>query len=87
MLFVAACGEPAVDAVPGPTLPPEGADTCGARPYAYLIGQPATALERVLIMRSIRILRPNDIVTMDFAAERINFMIGTNEEIASIRCG
>ena len=70
---------------PGPAMP--AADTCGAGPYAGLIGQPATALERVLILRQVRVIRPGDAVTMDFREDRINFLIDGSERIARITCG
>lgn len=69
------------------TLPPQGEDTCNAAAYADLIGQNATALERVLLLGKVRVIRPGDAVTMDFLPERINFMIGANETIQSIDCG
>jgi hypothetical protein len=63
------------------------ADTCGAAPYGYLIGQDATALERVLILRQVRVIRPSDAVTEDFRPVRINFNIGADESIRTITCG
>lgn len=56
-LLLAACAAP----VMAPPPAPEGAaDTCGAAPYARLAGQPATALERELIMRPVRLVRPGE---------------------------
>lgn len=82
LLFLAACATP--QASPDtPSLP----DTCGATGYAYLIGQPAKALERVLIMDEVRIIRPDTMVTMDYREERINFMISDQEMIADVTCG
>jgi len=75
---------------PVPALPavPAGADdTCAAAPYAGLIGQDATALERVSIMREIRIIRPGMAVTRDFRAVRINFDIDVANQISRIYCG
>lgn len=60
---------------------------CGADQYTDLIGQDATALERVLILGRVRVIRPTDIITQDFRPDRINFMIGGDERIDSIRCG
>lgn len=75
---------------PAPALPsvPAGADdTCAAAPYAGLVGQDATALERVEIMREIRIIRPGMAVTRDFRAGRINFDIDVTNRITRIYCG
>jgi len=81
-----ACVSP-VAAPSGPPVPVGAADTCGAEPYAALVGQRATALERVLILRQVRLLRPDTATTMDYVPERINFVISTDETITAIRCG
>ena len=54
-----------------PTMP--AVDTCGAAPYAHLIGQSGVALERTLIMRQIRILRDGEHVLGAVIPARINF--------------
>ncbi len=72
-------------APPLPATPQD--DTCGATAYAGLIGQDATALERVLIMRPVRVIRPGMAVTMDFSPSRINFEISQEEKISRIYCG
>ena len=80
-MVLAACAE---------TLPPVPAaaqDTCNAGNYAELIGQDATALELVLILGKVRVIRPGDAVTMDFLTDRINFQIDANERISAITCG
>jgi len=69
-----------------PTLPEPAADTCGANDYSGLIGQDASALERVLIMRPVRVIRPGMAVTMDFRPDRLNFDIDATNRIASIGC-
>ncbi|EBA12042.1 I78 family peptidase inhibitor [Roseobacter sp. CCS2] len=70
-----------------PPLPPQLDDTCGARDYADLIGQDATALERVLLLGPVRVIRPGDMVTMDFRPDRVNFKIDENETIQGVDCG
>jgi len=73
-----------------PPVPPDplpGADTCGRADVAGLIGQDATSLERVLIMREVRVIRPGDAVTADLRPGRINFEIDRANRIAVIRCG
>jgi hypothetical protein len=72
---------------PGPSVPDVANDTCNAGANAGLIGQPATALERVLIMAPIRIIRPGDAVTMDFMESRINFELDQVDRIVRIFCG
>lgn len=88
LVLLAGCAQLPVEDVPsGPPVPLPEQDTCGAGPYAYLVGQDVTALERVLIMRQVRIIRPGQPVTMDYRSERINFRIGPQETITAITCG
>lgn len=68
-------------------LPPQSEDTCGAWEFAGLIGQQATALERILLLGPVRVIRPGDAVTMDFRTDRVNFRIGEDETIQRIDCG
>ncbi|PJI86420.1 peptidase inhibitor I78 family protein [Yoonia maricola] len=70
-----------------PPLPPQLEDTCGAAAFADLIGQDATALERTLVLGPVRLIRPGDVVTMDFRPDRVNFKINDTETIQSIDCG
>ena len=88
LLLLAGCGTPAViGGSADPTVPAASADTCGAAPYMGLVGQPDTALERVLIMRPIRVLRPGMAREDDLNSARINFVIGADGRIADLRCG
>ncbi|KAA9006987.1 I78 family peptidase inhibitor [Histidinibacterium aquaticum] len=84
-LLLAACGAPSVP--PGPPVPAPGEDTCGASPYTGLVGRDGTALERVLIMRQVRVIRPGDAISEDLRPARINFVIGGDGSIARIYCG
>lgn len=81
LLALAACAS----APPGTPAP--GADTCAASPRAGLIGQPATALERVYILGPVRIIRPGDAVTGDVIPRRINFDLDATDRIMRIFCG
>lgn len=85
LLSVAGCATQPI--APPPQLPAPEADSCEAAPYAHLIGAPATALERELIMRQIRILRPGQPMTLDYRVERLNIEIGTDERINRLFCG
>lgn len=88
-VFAAACDLAAVAPAPqpsGPGLPPMAQDTCNANQYGNLIGQDATALERVLILSQVRVIRPGQAVTMDFRPERINFNVSAGNRITSIHC-
>lgn len=74
-------------APPPPILPSTQDDTCQAHKYSGVIGQDITALERVLILGMVRLIRPDTMVTMDMRPERINFHINADEKIVSITCG
>lgn len=85
---LAACStQPPAQFIPADPVPVGAADTCGATPNGYLIGQDATALEKVLILRQVRVIRPTDAISQDLRAERINFNIGADERIRTITCG
>ncbi len=84
ILALISCAEPAPVL---PSLPPPDADSCQVRQYASLIGQDATALERVLILGQVRIIRPGTAVTQDYRAERINFYVAADNQISRITCG
>lgn len=86
-LFLIGCAAPQATGPKLPPIPDAATDTCAARPYADLVGQDATALERVLIMRQIRLIRPGQPVTADYSESRINFDIGPDNRIQSIHCG
>lgn len=62
-------------------------DTCGAEAYAVLIGQDATALERILILREVRVIRPGSIVRQDYAPQRLNFRVNDSGAISELTCG
>lgn len=70
-----------------PDLPPIEDDSCNAARFETMIGQDATALERVLLMGPVRVIRPGTAVTMDYVPERINFQIDDAERISAITCG
>ena len=88
LALLAGCGLPAdIVGSTDPTVPASVSDTCRATPYLGLIGQQDTALERVLILRAVRVLRPGMARNDDLNPERINFVIGPDGRIADIRCG
>lgn len=81
------CAPRAPGPPPDPALPQSEADLCDAGSYAGLIGRDGTALERVLLLGQVRVIRPGDAVTMDLRPERINFEIGPDGRIARVFCG
>ncbi len=79
-------GEPPGD-MPAPVLPSPADDTCGASGLASLIGQDASAVAATTFQNPIRIIRPDDMVTMDFNPQRLNFELDELNEIVRVRCG
>jgi hypothetical protein len=77
----------ACTATVAPPGPPTLEDTCNAGQYGNLIGQDATALEKVLILGLVRVIRPGDVVTQDFRPNRINFGIDAKNRISDVSCG
>jgi hypothetical protein len=89
ILLLAACDISVGPNTPTPIgtgLPDAAEDTCNANQYASLIGEDATALERVLLLGQVRVIRPNQAVTMDLRPGRINFNISSDNRIRSISC-
>lgn len=85
--LMAGCAPRAPEPPPRASVPQAETDLCDAGSYAGLTGQDGTALERVLLLGQVRVIRPGDAVTMDLRPERINFEIGTDGRIARVFCG
>lgn len=60
-------------------------DTCGASQYASLVGSNFAAVT-LPAGANIRIIQPNQPVTMDFSAERLNIVTDANGIITSLEC-
>lgn len=83
LALVAAC-DTAVLPAPGPA----GADTCGAAQFGTLIGQPVGNGGPFLDSgKTYRVIYPDDAVTTDFSAERLNVKVDGSGVIQSINCG
>jgi hypothetical protein len=88
-LPLAACA-PMPPSTGGP-LPPT-AFQCVAEPGAWAIGKEATAdvVERIRVdthSRVARVLRPGQVVTMEFSAERVNVNVNDRNAIIGVTCG
>jgi len=96
-LLTAACGqtttpadEPPPAAEPAATAPQTreeatAQDTCGAAGYRTMIGANVAAIT-IPAGLNHRIIAPDTPVTMDFNAERINFLTDANGVITSVEC-
>ena len=74
----------------GGPLPPTLA--CDAAPARWAIGRTADAdvLERVRAdshAQVVRVLKPGQVVTMEFSAERVNVKVNERDAIIGITCG
>ena len=85
IVFLAAC-EAVSPPPPADPMPTPAEDTCNASAYSNLIGQDVTALERVMLLGQVRVIRPGQAVTMDYRPNRINFNVGEDNWITSIHC-
>ena len=75
--------------VEGGAIPPvaPAEDTCGAAGFQDLVGQDVLPVLATTFTTPIRIIRPDEAVTMDFMAERLNFRVDRNEIVQSVTCG
>lgn len=89
-LLLAACAQP-----PAVTAPPAGATTpgtCQAEPARFAVGQALTpeltedARRRSGAARA-RVLRPGQVVTMEFDGTRLNLVVDENQRVTAVRCG
>lgn len=86
-LALSACATP--EQAPPPAAPE---DACGASRVRDLIGQARSdALVAEVARRSgaarVRWIRPGDVVTMDYSAERLNVNLDAQGRIARLTCG
>ena len=94
-LLTAACGQtttPADEPTPEPVAAaPQtredatAQDTCGASGYRSMVGSNVAAIT-IPAGLNHRIIAPDTPVTMDFNAERINFLTDANGLITSVEC-
>ena len=91
LLLLAACAAPEPPA-PSSSGEPQTAeeatraDTCGARRFMGLIGTPADQIDRATLPPRTRVITPDMMVTMDFSAQRLNIIVGTDGIVGSLRC-
>lgn len=84
LLTLAACGPIVLPTEPDGGI---GGDSCGTSALQQFLGQPASALDAVRLSQPFRIIRPGEMVTMDYLPERVNFRVGPDGRIVEITCG
>ena len=86
-LVTAAC-VPATEPFPGDPGPvPGGVNQCGALDLQYLVGAPASDLDRMRFNKPVRVIYPDTAVTMDYSADRLNFEVDRTGRITRVNCG
>ena len=91
MLLTACAGAPQAAGSPEP--PPSAvARRCNAAPAQFAVGHTADAAlaEDARIRsgaRTVRVLRPNEVVTMEFNAERLNLAVDQAGRVTRVNCG
>ncbi|HRO04431.1 MAG TPA: I78 family peptidase inhibitor [Terricaulis sp.] len=88
LLAAPACTHAVADAPAAPQNAGQAsdADTCGMAAYERYIGRPASEIDRASLPARTRIITPEMAVTMDYRAERLNIMVGTDGRVGSLRC-
>ena len=95
---VATDAQKAAEAAAAPTdeagkameAPPVG--SCDATQVQSLVGQPYTdalgsQAQQDAGATSVRVLKPNDMTTMEFIGERLNVEVDAKNVVAGVRCG
>jgi hypothetical protein len=87
VLALAAC-------VPHPPegAPPPPSGQCDADPAASVVGREATAelvaeARRLSGARQVRVIRPGQMVTMEYSAERLNLHVDARNRVERLACG
>lgn len=63
------------------------ADACGSSEMSHLTGISRAQLEAIAFSQPHRILGPDDVMTMDFNPERVNFTLDDDGNVDRIWCG
>ena len=81
---------PADEAGKATEAPPIG--NCDANQVQSLVGQPFTdalgsQAQQDASAKSLRVLRPGDMTTMEFVGERLNVEVDEKDVVSGLRCG
>ena len=64
----------------------DGVPRCGAENFQFLLGKRASALDGVDLPSPSRVLRPGDVITLDFSPDRLTIDIDELGLITSVTC-
>ena len=87
--LLAGCAQPGPAPAPAPAPP---ASACNAEPARFAVGQQATAslveeARRRAGASRARVLRPGQVVTMEFDGARLNLQVDAADRVVAVRCG
>ncbi|MGK6311276.1 I78 family peptidase inhibitor [Variovorax sp. DT-64] len=95
--LLSGCGTPAPAPAPAPAPiaaapAPEPPAQCRAEDARFAVGQPATpqleaAARARAGARSVRTLKPNQAVTLEFNGGRLNLVVDARDRVTAVRCG
>ena len=90
--LMTACAQPPGPAAPVAAPPAVVAGDCNAAAAQFAVGRQADAQLRAEAQaktgaRVVRVLRPGDMVTMEFSAQRLNLDVDAAGKVTAARCG
>lgn len=60
---------------------------CPFEPIQPFVGQHVSVLEKVMLLGQVRVIRPGQMVTMDYMPTRLNIELDKHDAISRLRCG
>lgn len=76
------------NAPPAPDPGPAGPDQCGAVDLQNLVGRPVSDFEALQWTKHpVRIVRPGDMVALDYSASRLTIWADDGDNISRMSCG
>ncbi|MEL6607895.1 MAG: I78 family peptidase inhibitor [Pseudomonadota bacterium] len=64
-----------------------GADTCGIAQSGITVGMTREQVMDVEILGPVRVVRPGDVVTLDFLENRLNIGMDDMDRVVRLTCG
>lgn len=65
----------------------KGSATCDPAAFAFLVGQPKSALDGVLTPETVRVMNVTSPATMDHRPDRLNVIHDDDDTIIKVTCG
>ncbi|MBD3803966.1 I78 family peptidase inhibitor [Thioclava marina] len=59
---------------------------CPPPAIAALVGRDVAALDAIYFKGALRVIRPDEAVTMDYNAERVNVLLDAHDVITEVKC-